>query len=114
MANYIEYDLGDGTTILVESPHGTMGSSEKSYRGIENATSIKAKISFKEAVKGVKKQATLLLKEIEELHVNEAEIKFGINTVGELGNMAIGKLGVGVNYEVTLKWKKPETNINGS
>jgi hypothetical protein len=47
------------------------------------------------------------LKEIEELHVEEAEVKFGINTVGELGNMAIGKLGVGVNYEVTLKWKKP-------
>jgi len=43
------------------------------------------------------------------LHVEEAEVKFGINTVCELGNMAIGKVGVGVNYEVTLKWKKPET-----
>ena len=39
---------------------------------------------------------------------DEAEIKFGVSTVGELGNMAIGKVGAGVNYEITLKWKKPE------
>ena len=49
----------------------------------------------------------MLVEEIEDLHVEEAEIKFGINTVGEIGNMAIGKVGVRVNYEVTLKWKKP-------
>jgi len=47
-----------------------------------------------------------VMTEFEDLHVDEAEIKFGINTVGEMGNIAIGKVGVGVNYEVTLKWKK--------
>jgi len=67
----------------------------------------KAKKSFSDAIKDVKTQAKLLIKEVEDLHVTEAEIKFGINTVGEVGNMAIGKLGVGMNYEVTLKWKKP-------
>jgi len=45
------------------------------------------------------------LNEINDLHVEEAEVKFGINTVGELGNIAIGK--VGVNYAITLKWKSP-------
>ena len=69
----------------------------------------KAQKSFSDALKDIRAQAKLLLNEIEELHVEEAEVKFGINTVGELGNMAIGKVGVGVNYEVTLKWKKPVT-----
>lgn len=54
-------------------------------------------------MKEIKIQANLFLKEIEKLHVEEAEIKFGINTVGELGNRAIGKVGIGVNYEVILK-----------
>ena len=109
MPNYVEYDLGDGATILIEVPDGQISSVDKAYRGVGNPTNIKAKMSFKEALKDVKAQAVLLLKEIEELHVNEAEIKFGINTIGELGNMAIGKVGIGVNYEVTLKWKKPES-----
>lgn len=72
----------------------------------------KAKKSFADALKDVRAQAKLLLNEIEELHVCEAEIKFGINTVGELGNMAIGKVGVGVNYEVTLKWAKSKGKRN--
>ena len=68
---------------------------------------VKAKKTFHEALKDVKAQAMMLVEEIEDLYVEEAEIKFGINTVGEVGNIAIGKVGVGVNYEVTLKWKKP-------
>jgi hypothetical protein len=50
-------------------------------------------------------KARLLLQEIEDLHVKEAEVKFGIKTVGELRIMPIEKVS-GVNHEVTLKWKK--------
>ena len=46
-----------------------------------------------------------------DLHVEEAEIKFGLKTVGEAGVFAIGKVGGEMNYEVTLKWKKPENEI---
>jgi len=35
--------------------------------------------------------------------VAEADVKFGINTVGELGNLALGKIELGMNYEVRLK-----------
>lgn len=108
MPNYIEYDLGDGATLLVEAPDGVTGGLIKAARGDGEVAKAKAKINFVDALKDIRVQAKLLLDEIEELHVNEAEVKFGINTVGELGNMAIGKVGVGVNYEVTLKWKKPE------
>jgi len=37
----------------------------------------------------------MLVEEIEDIHVEDVEIKFGINTVGEIGNIAIGKVGVG-------------------
>jgi len=108
MKNYVEYDLGDGATILIEAPDGEVSGIVKAARGDGEVTTAKAKKSFTDALKDVRAQAKLLLAEIEELHVNEAEVKFGINTIGELGNMAIGKIGVGVNYEVTLKWTKPE------
>jgi len=43
-------------------------------------------------VKDVRPQAKLLLVGIKELHHNEAEITFEINSVGELGNKALGKI----------------------
>jgi len=108
MVTYVEYELYDGTTILIELPEGDANGIVKASNEEGGIAKIKAKKSFTDALKDIRAQAKLLLQEIEELHVNEAEVKFGINTVGELGNMAIGKVGVGVNYEVTLKWKKPE------
>lgn len=111
MTNYIEYDLGDGATILIEAPEGETGGIVQAARGDGEFAKAKAKKSFADALKDIKLQAKLLLNEVEDLHVTEAEIKFGINTVGELGNMAIGKIGVGVNYEVTLKWSKPQEKI---
>lgn len=108
MATYIEYDLGEGATILIEAPENSNRGIAKASRADGEIVKSKAKINFSDALKDVKLQAKLLLDEIEDLHINEAEIKFGINTVGELGNMAIGKVGVGVNYEVTLKWAKPQ------
>jgi hypothetical protein len=108
MATYIEYDLGNGATILIEAPESETGAIVRASRGDGEITKTKAKMGFVDALKDIKVQARLLLQEIEELHVNQAEVKFGINTVGELGIMAIGKVGVGVNYEVTLKWEKPE------
>ena len=58
---------------------------------------------------GVKEQARYLINEIEDLNVSEAEIKFGLSTTAELGNFAVGNFGLGMNYEVTLKWKKDES-----
>lgn len=107
MAKYIEYDLGDGSTILIEATDEESGEIVKAARSDGEVTRNKAHMGFVEALRDIKTQAKLLINEIEDLHVSEAEIKFGINTVGELGNMAIGKIGLGVNYEVTLKWIKP-------
>jgi hypothetical protein len=83
----------------------------KASREAGDVAKVKAKISFMDALKDIRAQARLVLREIEDLQVEEAEVKFGINTVGELGFMAIGKVGGGVNYEVTLKWRKPTPKL---
>lgn len=108
MTAYIEYDLGDGATILIEAADDVNDRVMRSALQPGGATQVKASKSFVDALADVKRQAQLLLKEINELQVSEAEVKFGINAVGELGNLAIGKMGLGVNYEVTLKWVKPK------
>lgn len=107
MPTYVEYQLDDQTTILVEGPEDESGGIVRAANEEGSVTTVKAKKTFADAMKDVNAQARLLLKEINSLHVDEAEVKFGINTVGEIGNIAIGKVGVGVNYEITLKWKKP-------
>ena len=112
MATYIEYDLGEGAKILIEVAEENLSGVVRASTEAGGIAKIKAKKNFTEALKDIRAQAKLLLQEIEELEVNEAEVKFGINTVGELGNMAIGKVGVGVNYEVTLKWQKPKRGMD--
>ncbi len=107
MPIYIEYDLGDGTTLLVEGPDKEeSGGLVPAGLKKGNSPVIKAQKSFSTALMDLRAQAKMLLREIEELNVQEAEVKFGVNTIGELGSLAIGKIGIGVNYEVTLKWKK--------
>jgi len=107
MSTYVEYQIDENTTILVEVAKEEVSGVVRASREPGDVAKVKAKISFVEALRDIRAQARLLLAEIEDLHVEEAEVKFGINTVGELGFMAIGKVGGGVNYEVTLKWKKP-------
>jgi hypothetical protein len=107
MSTFYEYDLGDGATILIEGPDKPAGGT--TMRGItKEETIIKVQNKFTDAIKGARTQAQILLNEINELKVNEAEIKFGLTATGEVGNIAIGKIGMDVNYEVTLKWKMPE------
>ena len=111
MSAYVEYQLDENTTILVEAAEEIISGPMKASREPGDVVKVKAKISFTQALKDIRDQSRLLLREIEDLHVEEAEVKFGINTVGELGIMAIGKVGGGVNYEVTLKWKRPTPKL---
>ena len=107
MPTFIEYDLGNGATILVESLEEAGSGAKKA--GLGESKTIKAKKKFEEILKDVRVQSKLLLKEIGALEVGEAEIKFGLSAAAELGgSMFIGKVGGSVNYEITLKWKKIE------
>lgn len=106
MSNFIEYALEEGGSILIVDTQEETGAVKVS-RG--ESVTIKARKKFEEVLKDVRVQSKLLLKELSSLDVNEAEVKFGISAVGELGgSMVIGKVGAGVNYEITLKWSKRE------
>lgn len=105
MASYIEYELEDGVSILVEEIETNQIT--KASKG-EEIIKKKAKKNFKEAFREAKMQAMVLIKEIDDLPISEAEVKFGLKTAGEVGNLAIGKVGIDINYEITLKWKKKE------
>ena len=105
MPAYVEYELDEGVTILIEAPDDEAGGIVKAAR--DASPIVRAKKKFREAFDEVKAQAKILVEEIEELHVDEAEIKFGLTTAGEVGNLAIGKVGLDVNYEITLTWRKP-------
>jgi hypothetical protein len=107
MATYIEYELEDGGTLLVEVKD-TAGGVQKAARGKDGSVVIKATKKFRAALSSIKHSATLLRQELDELKADEVEVKFGLTTTGELGNFAIGKVGVEANYEVTLKWKNVE------
>jgi len=103
MTIYIEYKLDENTTILVEAPEDA-GGVVKASRGAGEP--VQSKLNFKQAFANVKESIKAVMAEFDDLHVEEAEIKFGLKTTGEAGIFAIGKVGGEMNYEVTLKWKK--------
>ena len=107
MSTYIEYQLEDGSTVLVEAeaaedsgivPAATRGGDQR----------LPSKVNFKDAFSSVKGAIKEVIAEFDDLHIDEAEIKFGLKATAEAGVFAISKVGGEMTYEVTLKWRKPE------
>jgi hypothetical protein len=103
MATYIEFQLEDGSTVLVETDQPQSGVTRASRDRAGNViTSVNRR--FEDAFVGVKKSAMALRRQLEEVKADEVEVTFGLKAAGEAGNFAIGKVGVEANYTVTLKW----------
>ena len=103
MATYIEYELEDGTTVLIESSEPESGVVRAS-RDKEGNVIKKAGQKFEAALAGIKPWADALRQQLDDLLADEIEVTFGVKAVGEAGNFAVGKVGAEANYEVTLKW----------
>lgn len=110
MTTYYEYQVDENTTILVAGPDkdGGGGLRPVSRGGNDDPTVVQANKSLQASLQNAKASAQLLLDEINGLEVSEAEIKFGLTTTGEAGIFAVGKVGMEINYEITLKWKNPK------
>lgn len=113
MAVYVEYPLEDGT-LLVKVPEndgieGIEGLFECSLTDNDTVI-IKAGKRFSEAFHNITRSVSEIKKELQSAQADEVEVKFGLVTTGKLGNFAVGEVGVEANYEVTLKWKKPNTS----
>lgn len=105
MPTYIEYELEDGLTILIEAPEDEMGGLVRAARDPDGNVIKRAGKRFGEALDGIRAQAAIMRDKLEGLRADEVEVKFGLTTTGEVGNFAVGKVGLEANYEVTLKWK---------
>lgn len=105
MPTYIEYEVEDGSTVLVEA-ESSMGGVVKASRG--GVDVVQAGKTFSAALASIRGSLRALITEMDALQVEGAEIKFGLKAVGEAGIFAVGKVGGEMNYEVTLQWKKPE------
>lgn len=109
MSTFIEYELEDGLTLLVEKPESNSdGMRQTSLKS--KPTIAKANLSFIDALEGIKKSAILIRKAFHQLRADEVEVSFGLTTTGEVGNFAIGKIGIEVNYVVKLKWNNTSEN----
>lgn len=111
MTTYYEYQVDENTTILIAGPerYGGGGLVPVARGGEEDKTVIQSQKGLRASLQNAKASAQLLLDEINGLEVSEAEIKFGLTTTGEAGIFAVGKVGMEINYEITLKWKNAKT-----
>ena len=104
MPNYVEYLTDDGLTVLIEVDETNGGIVNASRGGISVVETGK---KFADAFASVRGSLRSIVVEFDALKIDEAEVKFGLKAVGEAGVFAVGKVGGEMNYEVTLKWKKP-------
>lgn len=107
MPTYVEYELEEGLTILIERSEEQIGF-VKAARDSDGNVIIHTTKKFDEALDSVQAQAALMRNKLKDLRADEVEVTFGLTTTGELGIFAVGKVGVEANYEVTLKWKNEE------
>ena len=112
MPTYIEYQNDDGSTVLIELADASGGVVRESRDGLKV---IETGQRFKAAFASIRGTLKDLVDEMEDLRVEEGEVKFGLKALAEAGVFAVGKVGGEMNYEVTLKWKKrtgqPESNV---
>jgi hypothetical protein len=108
VTTFIEYELEDGLTILVEAPEDEMTGPVRAARDADGNIIKRSEKKFGEALDSIRLQAALMRKKLEDLRADEVEVTFGLKTTGELGNFAVGKVGLEANYAVTLKWKNTE------
>ena len=108
MTTFIEYELEDGLTILIEAPEDETTGVVRVSRDADGNIIKRSEKKFGEALDSIRVQAALMRNKLEDLRADEVEVTFGLTTTGELGNFAVGKVGLEANYQVTLKWDNTE------
>lgn len=110
MTTYVEYTLDDGSSLLVEADEDYGEGIVKAARDQEGNQITKTNKRFVEALHGAKVSTLALIEELKDLPTNELEITFGLKTTGEAGIFAVGKVGMEANFEVKVKWKRPDAS----
>ena len=113
MADYIQFNSADGTSLLVEVDEDEISSQQgiqkAGLREMVGKSVVMAQTSFEHAIQhAIRYNAQVFLQSIVNLPIlpSEAEITFGLKITGEVGNVAVGKTGGETNYTVRLTWKR--------
>lgn len=109
MATFVEYELEDGTTILVETTAPQTSGITKASRDKVGNVIAQAGQKFEDAFASVKKSAVIVRHQLEDMRADEVEVTFGLKATGEFGNFAIGQVGGEANYTVKLKWNNKKS-----
>ena len=121
MKNLINYDLGNGQTILIESdesktvkPRISKSTSKDLVKASINSTSKsydKITRNFSDAVVPIKAAAESLFKAFENISDSMSEIELELSLkVSAEGGFIITKGSIEGNFKVTLKWSKEKKN----
>ena len=106
MPSYMQYQNEDGSTVLIELLEESGGVVRASKSGL---TIVETGKKFRESFASIRGTIKDLVAEMEDLHVEEGEVKFGLKALAEVNGFVVGKVGGEMNYEITLKWKKAQT-----
>jgi hypothetical protein len=111
MTRYLQFTAADGSPILVEvderedSPRE--GIQQAGVRDRFEVVLVQAQASFEDVMKtAIRQNVQAFVDAIHglERRPSSVEISFGLKAAGEVGNLAIGKMGADVNYTVKLAW----------
>lgn len=112
MSKYVEFPLEGGGSILIEAADEKKaaggGFVKAGNEGDKPAE--QAKVSFDQAVDGVRSSANLLVSKLRDLSQppDEMEVTFSLKASGEVGNIFVAKGAAEASYNVTLRWHKEE------
>lgn len=109
MGRYVEFELPDGSRIVIESDElrgEPSGGVVKAGRLSEVAE--RAQESFEQTVENARKAALVIVDKVRALHnsPDEVEVTFGLKASGELNTLVVAKAGIEASYSVKLTWKK--------
>ncbi len=111
MKRFVEFDLEDGSTILVEIDEPEQEGLVKASRAGHKIA--KAQLTLEKSLEKVKPVAQLIIQQLRKLHdaPDEIEVAFGLKLSVEAGAV-LASAGAEANYIVTLKWTKEKNKAD--
>jgi len=106
MKQLVEYELEDGSTILVEVDLPEAGI-DMAGRGDQI---VKAKERFADAIEQIKPVAHTVLATLRDLSADELGVEFGSMLSAKTG-VILASADAEANFTVTLTWKREDTRV---
>lgn len=96
MSRYVEFDLSDGSRVVIESDEPDGGVVKA---GLGEAAE-RARETFEQAVENARDAALVIVDKVRSLYdsPDEIEVTFGLKASGELNTLVVAKAGIEASY----------------